>query len=427
MDSSDTPGLTRHVAEFVVATRAGDLPTEVVELGKTHILDALGLSLSGMATAAGEILSRYVADQGCTGGGASVLGTGLKTIPRFAAFANGTCMHMDDFDDTNPPAVAGRNGGVHATVSALAGALAIAERDGRSGQDLLTAVMVGTEVTAKLNHASSPRHYESGFHATGTLNGFGTAAAVARLLGADAAAVQRSIGLAASQSSGLRENFGTMTKPFHAGHAAECGLVAADLVTRGFTAAENVLEAPRGFFSATGGAWDPAPIIGRMGNPWAIADPGTWLKPYPSGALNHPAMTLLSDLIAEHDIEPAQVKKVTVTTNRRFLNVLLHGQPSDGLQAKFSLPFCLAILILRRRAGLAEYTDEVVALPEVKEMIGRIEHVAYDDAKPDYTSVTTFLDIELADGRRIGGRADFGRGNPKRRMTFNEVAEKARG
>jgi 2-methylcitrate dehydratase PrpD len=419
--------LTAHIAAFAAAARFEDLPEEVVEAGRTHMLDTLGLGLSGAAAPTSHIIRKYLLGLGGATGESRVLGSDMRVVPRFAAFANATAMHVDDFDDTNVPAATGWAGGVHASVSVLAAALAVAEREGASGAELTVAYHVGTEIVAKLNSAMAPQHYENGFHTTGTLNGFGAAAATGRLMRADASAIARAFGLAASQSSGLRVNFGTMAKPFHAGHAAECGVVAAELAALGFTAAENILEADQGFFLASAGGYDESAIIDRLGQPWALIDPGSWLKPFPSGAVSHPGMTLMVDLAAKHDLQPSQIAKVKVITNKRFMSVLAFKRPADATQAKFSLPFGLAAILLRGRAGLAEYTDAFVKAPETQAMIARIEHLAYEQPEAGYSNATTLIEIEMKDGRIIRGRADYGRGSPRRRMSFDDVAEKFRG
>src|SRR5262249_29812055 len=146
--------------------------------------------------------------------------------------------------------------------------------------------------------------------------------------------ILRTMGIAASESAGLRENFGTMTKPFHAGRAAESGIVAAEFAGLGWTATSEVLEAPRGFFHAAGGGFDPNAVMGKLGKPWAFADPGISIKPFPSGSLTHPGMTELEKLIKEHGIKPEQVETLEVGTNRNMPNALIHHQPKDNLQAK---------------------------------------------------------------------------------------------
>src|SRR5262249_33242103 len=163
-----------------------------------------------------------------------------------------------------------------------------------------------------------------------------------KLYGFDRNHVLTALGIAASEAAGLRENFGTMTKPFHAGRAAESGITAADFAALGWTAASQILEAPRGFFQAAGGGFDANAIMGKLGKPWTFVSPGISIKPFPSGSLTHPGMTEMLRLIAEHRIAPEQVERVEVGTNRNTPNALIHHKPSDNLQAKFSMEFCMA-------------------------------------------------------------------------------------
>src|SRR5690606_11016054 len=148
-------------------------------------------------------------------------------------------------------------------------------------------------------------------------------------------------------------------------------------------------------FMAAGGGFDPDVILQRMGNPWAFVDPGMWIEPYPCGALSHPAMTLLEEWIAEHHIVAEQVERIDVQTNERIHATLLHHRPRTGLQGKFSLEFALAAILIRGKAGFAEFTDEVVCDPAIQAMIERINYTTYAKLEPDYTNVTTFLTLTL--------------------------------
>src|SRR5713226_8102894 len=240
--------------------------------------------------------------------------------------------------------------------------------------------------------------------------------------------ILNTFGLVASQSGGLRENFGTMTKPFQAGHAAESGVVSTELVVLGWTAAEQILEAERGFFHAFGGSYEPAAIMNRLGKPWTFASPGISLKPYPSGSLPHPAMTELARLIEANNIQAAQVEKVDVGANHNMTTTLLHHQPKTGLEAKFSMEFCLAILLLERKAGLGEFSDKVAQRADVREVIGRINFYVDPEAEnAGFDKMTSILKIHLKDGKVITGRADFAKGSPANPMTFEEAATKFRG
>jgi 2-methylcitrate dehydratase PrpD len=424
------PGLTRYVSEFVVTTRYDDIPPDVIALGKKSILDGFGLALAGSVSTLAPPMKQYLEVLGICPGKSSVIGTLLKVPPRFAAFANGSFIHADDYDDTQLAVAKDRVYGLltHPTVPVLPPAFALCESEGRSGRELLTAYQLGVEVECKIAEAIAPRHYNDGFHTTGTVGPFGSAAACSRLRGLDASKTAYALGIAAAEAGGLRENFGSMTKPFHAGHAAEAGVVAADLAALGWTAAANILEAQFGFFRAAGGGFDPGAIMNRLGKPWTFASPGVSIKPYPSGSLTHPAMGEVIRLIRQHDIKPAEVEKVDVGGNNRMVTTLLHHHPTTGLQAKFSMEFGIAILLVDRRAGLAEYTDAVVARGDVQEMIRRVNFYVDPEAEQaGFDKMTSILRIQLRDGRSLTGSAQFAKGSPANPMSYEEVADKFRG
>jgi 2-methylcitrate dehydratase PrpD len=345
-----------------------------MHLGKRSILDGIGLALAGSVAESGHIVRKHLKSLGCDAArGCTIIGSNMKMPARFAAFANGVAIHADDYDDTQLAVAKDRVYGLltHPTAPALPPVLAIGERDGRSGRDVLTAYQIAVEVETKLSEAMNPRHYQDGFHSTAT--------------------------------------------------------VAAEFAQLGFTATPIILEAGRGFFKAAGGGYDAQSIDGKLGKPWSFAFPGVSIKPHPSGSLTHPGMGLMLDLIVQHDIKPGEVKKVGVGVNRQNVNALIHNRPTNELQAKFSMQFCMAILLLRRKAGLAEFTDEVVNRPDVKAMIEKIDYGVHPVAEAaGYEKMTTIIDIELTDGRKISGSADFGKGSPANPMTDDELANKFR-
>jgi 2-methylcitrate dehydratase PrpD len=423
--------LTAYVAEFVVNLNFADIPDEPLELGKKSILDGLGLALSGSKAETWGLIQQYLKDfVSPPRGGAAVLGSSVRYPARFAAFANGVAIHVDDFDDTQLASAKDRVYGllVHPSVCVLPAALATAEIEGKSGKDLLVAYHAGVEVECKIAEAISPRHYEDGFHSTGTCGVFGGTSACAKIKGLDAGRTARAFGIAASHAAGLRENFGTMMKPFQAGHATESGVVATDFAAIGWTAAEQILEAQRGFFHAYGGTYDPAAIVDRLGKPWTLQNPGVSIKPFPSGSLTHPGMTELLRLIHKNSILAAYVERVDVGANRNMESTLLHHRPRTGLQAKFSMEFCMAILLLDGKADQTKYTDAVANRTDVQKMVERIHFYVDPEAeKAGYDKMTTILKITLKDGRTISGRADFGKGSPTNPMSYDEVADKFRG
>ena len=429
-DFPKAPGLTKYVGTFVVQTKYENIPADVIELGKKSILDGLGLALAGSRAESGPISRKYIEQAGACLGKATVIGTTQKTAPQFAALVNGISIHADDFDDTQLAAAKDRVYGLlmHPTVPVLPAAFALAEQRTVSGKEWMLAYHLGVEVECKIAEAIAPRHYQDGFHTTGTCGPFGSAAACAKLLQFDLSETLIAFGLAASNSGGLRENFGTMTKPYQAGHAAQSGLVSAEFVALGWTAAEQILEADRGFFHAAGGSFDPSAIINRLGDPWTFASPGVSLKPYPSGSLTHPGMTELARLIAVNNIQASQVEKVDIGANHNMTSTLLHHDPKTGLEAKFSMEFCLAILLIERKAGLGQFSDKVVQRPDVQAMMRRINFYVDPDAESaGFDKMTSILKITLKDGKVITGRAAFGKGSPSDPMTFDEAASKFRG
>ena len=434
-DKASLPPVTAAAADFVVGAKWSDLPPDLVAIGKLHILDALGLALTGERAETAPVVLKYLKSLGViagknAAGKATVLGTGLKAAAPFAAFANGIAMHADDFDDTQLAVAKDRVYGLltHPTVTALAASLAASESRGVSGRDFMVSYHLGVEVSTKVCEAIGPRSYQSGFHSTSMCGVFGAAAAAGKVYGLDASGIRKALGLAGAGASGLRENFGTMTKPFQAGHAAEGGVEAAEMTALGWTAAENILEAKRGFFAAFGDGYDPASILGKLGNPWTLVSPGVSIKPYPSGSLTHPAMDELLALIHDNRITADQVSAVKVGTNKHMLNTLIHHDPRTGLQGKFSMEYCMATLVLDGHAGLRQFTDEQVNRPAVREMMKRVTF--YNNPEADSVGADkmhSIVEIELKDGRTFTGRADFAKGGPKKPFTFADSVEKFEG
>ena len=429
-DFPEVTGLTRQVVSFIHKTNYSDIPAEVIEAGKKSILDSLGLSLAGSTAESGHIAREFIRASNVSGGSSTVAGTTMKIPPRFAALLNGVSIHAFDFDDTQLAIGPDRVYGLlmHPTVTALPPALAVAEAAGVSGKDLMLAYHVGAEVECKMALAISPRSYH--FHITGICGQFGSAAAGIKLRKLDETQSLNAFGVAATTGGGLRANFGSMTKPFHAGHAAEGGLMAVDLAALGWTASHTVLEAPGGFFNAYGGAYEFEPefLTKQLGNPWVFTNPGVSIKPYPCGSLAHPGMDEMLRLIQQHNIAPQDVETVDVGTNKFALGSLIQHDPHTGLEGKFSMEFCLAILLIERKAGLSQFTDEVVNRPDVQAMIRRIHYSASSEAaSAGLNTMSTIINIHLKDGRTISGQAEYALGSPQHPMSYEQVADKFRG
>jgi 2-methylcitrate dehydratase PrpD len=421
-------GLTQEVASFVAKTRYREIPHEVVQLGRGFILDGLGVALAGSTDECSRIVQAQIR-QIDGRQESSILGTSISAPVAKAALANGVAGHAMDYDDTqlstSKEAVYGLL--THPTTPVLAAVLAIGEKEKISGQEFLLAYILGVEVECRIADAINPRHYQSGFHSTATMGGLGAAMAVGKILRLKEEQLIRTLGIAASMASGLRENFGTMTKPLHAGRAAENGVTAALLARDGFTAANNILEARRGFFNAMAGGYDESKIAGRLGSPYFMKEPGISIKPYPSGSLSHPAQDLILDLVRQHDLTADAIDHIDVGTNSNVPNALIYPMPKTALEGKFSIPYCMAIAVLERNAGIAQFQDRKVRDKKVIELMKRVTLYVDDELERlGYDQVRSRIRIKLKNGSIIEGRYDVARGHPEKPMSWSELGDKFR-
>jgi 2-methylcitrate dehydratase PrpD len=426
-EMAKAPGLTKYVSDFIVNTKYEDIPENVIAIGKKTMLDGFGLALAGSASPSGPLIRQYIETLGPCGGGASIIGTKLKVHPRFAALANGISIHADDYDDTGSA--------FHVASPVLPPSFALCETGKRSGKDLMLAFHVGVEVGNKIGDAMSPRHQQEGYHTTGTIGTMGSAAACAKLRGLDEPKTAIALAIAGSEASGLRDNFGSMTKPFHAGHAGESGTVAVDLAAIGWTAAADILEAELGFF-AVGGGFDPKFIVDRLGKPWMFASPGDLIKRFPCGTIQQQVMDEMLRLIQANNIKAADVEKVEVGGNLSNYRTLFQHHPVTGLQGKFSMEYAMALLLLDGKATLNSFTNAAAQRPDMQDMIKRVRY--YVD--PEFNKLElqgaslqamlveqSILKIYMKNGKIISGKSEPAKGSPENPMTFEEVADKFRG
>lgn len=417
MSTGLSAAVTQEITRFTSALRLTDIPEDVRRVSARHILDTAGVMLSGRREQAAQIALEHVRE---TSGGPDL-------SPSAVAFLLGVRGHVDDYDDTQ---LATRPEGVyglltHPSVPVLAAVLAAGAMAGAPGADCLAAFVAGTEAECRISDAIAPRHYREGFHSSGTVGTLGAALGAARVLGLSSETTTVALGIAASSAAGLRENFGTMTKSLHVGRAAHHGVEAALLARAGWTAATNILEAPRGFFGAFGGGFEEALVLSGLGSSWYYLSPGVSIKPHPSGSLSHPAMWEMLQLVREHDLKPGQVASVTVGTSSNIPNALIHHRPKDELAAKFSMEYAIATILLRRKGGLAEYTSEAVNDPAIQELIPRIELVVDPVAEAaGFHRMLSRITVRLRDGRELFAEGDAGRGHPANPMNDAEVAAK---
>jgi 2-methylcitrate dehydratase PrpD len=418
-------GPTWAIATFAAETASASVPAAVLDRSARHVLDTVGLMVSGSTTDGCRLTHAFHAERGGTPE-ATVLGTGGRANLLQAAYANGEAAHAMDYDDTQLAAAPDRAYGLlmHPSAPVLGALLPVAESLGSSGEDVLAAFAIGVEVTCVIAEAIAPTHYGNGFHTTGTIGGFGAAVAVGRLLGFDAQQMAVVLGTVGSMGAGLRQNFGTMTKPLHSGRASENGVLAALRVARGHTATDDIIEARRGFFRAYGGG-DLDQIEGALGNPWSIIDPGISIKPYPSGSLTHPAVGATLELVADSDVRPEQIDHIRVGVNSYTAMTLLHATPIDELQAKFSMQYGVAIAVLDRAAGLAQFTTERVVQPDAQAMLRQVRVEVDERAEAaGFDQMYSVVSLHLSDGSTLERQASFAKGSPSDPMTDDELRAK---
>jgi 2-methylcitrate dehydratase PrpD len=418
---------TGAVVEFMTGMRLASVPAEAVSLAKRCIIDGLGVMLAGSTTPASQILRRHTRD-GATAAEATAVGLEpLRVSASAAALLNGLSGHALDFDDTQLSTSADRIFGLltHPTIPPLAAALAVGERQHATGAQVLEAFLTGFEVECKISEAIHPHHYKKGFHSSGTVGTFGAMAATAKLLGLDAAASAHALAIAASMASGIRVNFGTMAKPLHVGRAAQNGVIAAELAAQGFTGGGDALDGPWGFFQvfSFGDGFAPDRIVGVLGKPYTIVSPGVSIKPYPCGVLGHPSMDAMRTLVLTHDVKPEQIQAIRLRAGSNILNPLRYQIAQSELEAKFSPPFMLASIALRRNAGIREFTDEFVRSAPVQAMMAKVDTVLDPEIEArGFEKIRSTVEVDLVDGRRLVQAADERyRGGPDHPFTREEL------
>src|SRR5262245_40368258 len=353
--------VTSMLAEFIAKSRFEDCPAAAVDAARRAIMDTLGVMLAGSAEPPARIVQSVAAAEGGAPL-ATISGTGKRTGAVWAALANGTAAHALDFDDTNFALLG------HPSAPVLSAALAAGELALANGRELVHAFLLGFEVETTVAETINPAHYEHGWHATCTLGTLGAAAAAARILGLDVAQTATALAIAASQASGLKENFGTMTKPFHAGHAARSGVLSALLAREGWTASAQALEGPQGYLSVFNAGRRELGAIETLGRPWKITTTGVAVKPFPSCACTHSIIDGALDLRRAHALAPEHIASVTIGVNKVVPRILIHSDPRTGLEAKFSGEFSAAAALADGRVGIATFSDEKVRDPAVRSL-----------------------------------------------------------
>jgi len=416
---------TKQLSEFITQLKYNMLPKEVIDVTKNAFIDCFGVTLAGLNTTVGEKIIDYIKDLGGNPR-ATVLGTKFKTSLPNAALANGVMAHALDYDDIIP------NMAGHPSCTIVPVLLVFGEDLGVSGEDLITAYVAGFEVGTRINLCIMDEHYHKGWHNTATVGSIAATAAAAKLLHLDIEEIQKAFGIVFSMAAGLKRNFGTMTKPLHAGKAARNGLEAAILAKKGFTARENLLEDHGGFYEVYCGKekCDIQQITNNLNlnflDSYTIINPGIGFKKYPSCYGTHQAIDAMFFLMKEHSFTLEQINYVKCETSELFYSILPYERPKTGLEGKFSFQYCLARVLLDKRLGLAEFTDEKVCEVSVQKIMKKVKVGIHPElsGKKDIGFGFSVVTVQLKNGEDFLKKVITPSGEPTNPISQDELISK---
>ncbi|MHB8909317.1 MAG: MmgE/PrpD family protein [Syntrophales bacterium] len=416
--------LTERIANFVGGVRTGDIPREALDKARLGMTDFLGVAAAGSR----EESSRIIRDYGNAMGGAAkatIIATDRKTSPEMAALINGTMGHALDYDDMSVAPIA------HPSVFLAPAILAVGEGIDAPGREVLAAYVVGYEVACSIAEPMFQSHYVQGWHSTSTFGSLGAAAAVAWLLKLTPRQVTMAMGIAASLACGLRQNFGTMTKPLHAGRAGANGIQAAVLARAGFTADAGIIEAPLGFARVMGhkAEVDWAAAGSSLGKTFMITGPvGLAIKPYPSCGFTHAAIDCALD-VRKQGAPAGEIAAIELGTSPFDRQLLIHHHPATGLEGKFSLEYCVARALASGAVRLHHFSDEAVRDADVLGLMGRMKWVEKFPMPVMGTPEgfgTKSVTVTLANGKKLDSTARVAKGMPTNPLSADEFNAKYR-
>ena len=406
--------VTRILAEYVATAAPEQLPQDVRKEAARTFLNWLGCAIGGCRHDAVEAaLAALLPFSGP--GTASILGRGERVDPLHASLINGISSHVFDFDDTHLRTV------IHPAGPLASALLAYAQHVPVSGPDFINALVLGAEVSCRVGNAVFPEHYDVGWHITGSTGALGAAAAVGKLLGLDAERMSWALGIAASQPVGLREQFGSMTKSFHPGRAAQNGMTAALMAAKGYTASEQSLEAKRGWLNVLSTRHDSREITEGLGRSYEIL--ANTYKPFACGIVLHPSIDACIQLHKQGGFEIADIREVGLRVHPLVLELTGKTKPRDGLEGKFSVYHAASVALVEGDGGENQFSDRAVTDPQIISLRQKVNAVIDPNLAPDATHLT----VTLADGRKLECDVPHAIGSLARPMMDHDLEHKFTG
>ncbi|HEY32460.1 MAG TPA: MmgE/PrpD family protein [Dehalococcoidia bacterium] len=386
---------TRKLAEFIHSLSYEDLSDDAIAKAKLCLLDWVGVTAGGYAGGRNDMDPMINSLQPFFGEPQATLITKKRKVDVLnAALINGTAGHYLDYDDIQ----SGMSG--HPSVPVMPAALAMGEYRKVDGKGFITAVAAGFEAECRIGEAVNPEHYGSGWHATSTLGCFGAGATVAKMNGLDVAKIVSTLGIAGTQAFGVRQSFGTMCKPFHAGKAASNGILAAILAEGGFTAPQEILEGADGFGKIYSTKFD-ATKIDNLGQPFKIEQ--VVYKRYASCYFSHATVRCMLEIREKHSPEISQIDRITVEVGPLSISVAGNPTPQTGLEGKFSLSYCAVLALVKGQALESDFTNELVNAPEIRDLMTKVVPVLNES----FTALESEICIVMTDGSEIKEKTDL--------------------
>ena len=375
-------GATEILANYGISSESDQIPQSVIHEGKRCFINFLAVSLYASRDPSLDILLDVFKLEGGKHQ-SSIAGVRARTTIQNAALANGYLGHLEDYDDTHFPTV------IHPSSPTLPSSLSIGEHLSASGKDVLVASILGMELCCRIGMAVHPHHYNEGWHITGTCGVFGSAIAAGRILGLSADQMIAALGIAGTQASGIREVFGSMTKPFHPGRSAQSGLLATLLAQRGFTSAETILEGRRGFGAVLSDKCDWDVATNALGERWELQMNG--LKPYACGVVIHPLIDAMIAFRNNQDIDYRDVRSISAKVHPLVIELVNRPNPRVGLEGKFSYQHSMAVGLIDGSAFPDQYTNSRVLDPDVANLRDKIDATIDPRMGEDSTEISITL------------------------------------
>jgi 2-methylcitrate dehydratase PrpD len=418
---------TQKLSEFIFQAKYGKLTPEVISAAKIAVLDHIGVAMAGSQEPSGRIINQMVSENNLPPE-STVIGHRYRTNCSMAALVNGTAAHVLDYDDClDFPRV----GLGHPSTSILPALIALSEKNHFSGPDLIMAYLVGIEAYGKIG-LMSKEAFKDGrrWEWTSVLGVMGATAAVSKILNLDESKINQSFGIAASLSCGLIRNFGSMAGHLHAGNAARNAIEAGLLAQKGFTAYNDIIEAPSGFYNTFTANLEPLPeevlkeYSSSLGNPWNIVNPGFMFKAFPCAHISHFGVTAGLELKKQYPIDWTQISEIEFRIPTAIQKLVSYPDPKTGIQAKFSLGYCLSRTLIEGKIKIPHFADENINDPATRQLMQKIKFIAIEQDMGDSPFGYQEVTLKMRDGKTYTSRVAHAKGEPQNPQTHQEFTSK---